>query len=146
MIKNYLRQVNPCKQHSRCEQQGWGCQARALITQQVGSCGVGAGFGALSDWHPSCGTGNAEFPEENDSMRLSLVSTPKCLLSWKLSPSAHRELSGSLLCACVHPQSAIGYLMPTTPRVLCKVPWEALAPCPSSPVCALHCLGGETDG
>lgn len=43
MVQNYLRQVNLCKQQGRCTQQGWGCQARVLITQQVGSCSVGAG-------------------------------------------------------------------------------------------------------
>lgn len=96
MIKNYLRQVNLRKQHGSCMPQGWGCQARVLITQQVGSCSVGTGSVVLSDWHPSCGTGNAEFPEGNYLMHLSLVSTPK-----------HRHGSRPLrpqrtLRACVH--------------------------------------------
>lgn len=82
MIKNYLRQVNLCKQRGGRQQQDWGCQARVLIAQQVGSCRVGSDSVILSAWHPGCGKGYTKFLEEISLMGLSLVSMSKCRLSW----------------------------------------------------------------
>lgn len=72
MIKKYLRQVNLCKQSSRCQQQDRGCQARALITQQAGSCRVGTGNVVLSDWHQAVAQAML-LPEENYLIHLSFV-------------------------------------------------------------------------
>lgn len=97
MIKNYLRQVNLCKQHGRCMQQGWGCQARVLITQQVGSCSVGAGsvvFIRLASrlWHRpfylkwvSCG-------QRMYGSCFLLHSVTLCLLIGTLNPFAFKVI------------------------------------------------------
>lgn len=108
MIKNYSRQVNLYKHQGKCKQQDWDCQAMVLIARQVGSCRVCLlGSVILSAQHPSCGTDNTKFPEESYFMDLSLVSTPKCCLSWKLTPFSPQSslwISSEHLCSFLRSQ------------------------------------------